>query len=127
MARFVVNRGRLGSLCHFIVHNPDHESRSWANLPAQFGGLIHADGKARVISLMPHGNIYVNRSMIGAVVGSQPFGGSALSGIGLKAGGLNYLHRFSLEQVIFVDTSATGAMRCCWQRTSSFDASDGFR
>jgi len=97
MTRFVVNRGRLGSLCHFIVHNPDHESRSWANLPAQFGGLIHADGKARVISLMPHGNIYVNRSMIGAVVGSQPFGGSALSGTGPKASGSNYPHRFSLE------------------------------
>jgi RHH-type transcriptional regulator, proline utilization regulon repressor / proline dehydrogenase / delta 1-pyrroline-5-carboxylate dehydrogenase len=63
---------------------------------------------AQVMSLVPHGNIYVNRSMIGAVVGSQPFGGSGLSGTGPKAGGPNYLHRFVLEQVITVNTAASG-------------------
>jgi RHH-type proline utilization regulon transcriptional repressor/proline dehydrogenase/delta 1-pyrroline-5-carboxylate dehydrogenase len=46
--------------------------------------------------------------MIGAVVGSQPFGGSALSGTGPKAGGPNYLHRFALEQVVTVNTAALG-------------------
>ena len=40
------------------------------------------------------GNIYVNRNQIGAVVGSQPFGGEGLSGTGPKAGGPNYLARF---------------------------------
>jgi len=57
---------------------------------------------------MSAGNIYVNRSMIGAVVGSQPFGGNGLSGTGPKAGGPNYLHRFSLEQVISTNTAAAG-------------------
>jgi RHH-type proline utilization regulon transcriptional repressor/proline dehydrogenase/delta 1-pyrroline-5-carboxylate dehydrogenase len=57
---------------------------------------------------MPHGNVYVNRNMIGAVVGSQPFGGTRLSGTGPKAGGPNYLRRFALEQVITVNTAASG-------------------
>jgi RHH-type proline utilization regulon transcriptional repressor/proline dehydrogenase/delta 1-pyrroline-5-carboxylate dehydrogenase len=50
----------------------------------------------------------VNRNMIGAVVGTQPFGGSALSGTGPKAGGPNYLRRFATEQVVTVNTSAAG-------------------
>jgi RHH-type proline utilization regulon transcriptional repressor/proline dehydrogenase/delta 1-pyrroline-5-carboxylate dehydrogenase len=54
---------------------------------------------------LAHGNIYVNRSMIGAVVGTQPFG---LSGTGPKAGGPNYLHRFVVEQAITVNTAAAG-------------------
>jgi RHH-type proline utilization regulon transcriptional repressor/proline dehydrogenase/delta 1-pyrroline-5-carboxylate dehydrogenase len=62
----------------------------------------------RVASRLPHGNVYVNRNMIGAVVGTQPFGGSALSGTGPKAGGPNYLRRFAIEQVITVNTSALG-------------------
>ena len=63
---------------------------------------------ARIAARLPHGNIYVNRNMIGAVVGSQPFGGSHLSGTGPKAGGPNYLRRFALEQVITVNTAASG-------------------
>jgi RHH-type proline utilization regulon transcriptional repressor/proline dehydrogenase/delta 1-pyrroline-5-carboxylate dehydrogenase len=54
------------------------------------------------------GNIYVNRNMIGAVVGSQPFGGSGLSGTGPKAGGPNYVARFAREQVISTNTAAAG-------------------
>ena len=54
------------------------------------------------------GNIYVNRNMIGAVVGTQPFGGSGLSGTGPKAGGPHYLTRFATEQVISVNTAAAG-------------------
>ena len=46
--------------------------------------------------------------MIGAVVGSEPFGGSFLSGTGPKAGGPDYLHRFALEQVVTVNTAASG-------------------
>ena len=57
---------------------------------------------------LPHGNVYVNRSMIGAVVGTQPFGGSGLSGTGPKAGGPNYLERFAAEQVVTVNTAAAG-------------------
>jgi RHH-type proline utilization regulon transcriptional repressor/proline dehydrogenase/delta 1-pyrroline-5-carboxylate dehydrogenase len=46
--------------------------------------------------------------MIGAVVGTQPFGGSDLSGTGPKAGGPNYLRRFALEQMVTVNTAAAG-------------------
>jgi RHH-type proline utilization regulon transcriptional repressor/proline dehydrogenase/delta 1-pyrroline-5-carboxylate dehydrogenase len=63
---------------------------------------------ARIAARLPHGNIYVNRNMIGAVVGSQPFGGSGLSGTGPKAGGPHYLARFAREQVVTVNTAASG-------------------
>jgi RHH-type transcriptional regulator, proline utilization regulon repressor / proline dehydrogenase / delta 1-pyrroline-5-carboxylate dehydrogenase len=54
------------------------------------------------------GNVYVNRNMIGAVVGVQPFGGCGLSGTGPKAGGPHYLQRFVTEQTITVNTAALG-------------------
>lgn len=54
------------------------------------------------------GNLYVNRNMIGAVVGVQPFGGEGLSGTGPKAGGPHYLHRFAVERVVSTDTTAAG-------------------
>ncbi len=54
------------------------------------------------------GNLYVNRNQIGAVVGSQPFGGEALSGTGPKAGGPHYLARFATERVVCIDTTAAG-------------------
>ncbi|MCB1532892.1 MAG: bifunctional proline dehydrogenase/L-glutamate gamma-semialdehyde dehydrogenase PutA [Alphaproteobacteria bacterium] len=57
---------------------------------------------------MKAGNIYVNRSMTGAVVGVQPFGGQGLSGTGPKAGGPNYLPRFATEKTISIDTTASG-------------------
>ncbi len=62
----------------------------------------------RIAARLPHGNIYVNRSMIGAVVGTQPFGGTHLSGTGPKAGGPNYLRRFASEQVVTVNIAAAG-------------------
>ena len=54
------------------------------------------------------GNAYVNRNMIGAVVGVQPFGGEGLSGTGPKAGGPRYLHRFATERTLTIDTTAAG-------------------
>jgi RHH-type proline utilization regulon transcriptional repressor/proline dehydrogenase/delta 1-pyrroline-5-carboxylate dehydrogenase len=63
---------------------------------------------ARVTARLLHGNVYVNRNMIGAVVGTQPFGGSGLSGTGPKAGGPNYLRRLALEQVVTINTAAAG-------------------
>lgn len=54
------------------------------------------------------GNLYVNRNMIGAVVGVQPFGGQGLSGTGPKAGGPHYLHRFATEQTVTRNTAAVG-------------------
>lgn len=54
------------------------------------------------------GNVYVNRNMIGAVVGVQPFGGEGMSGTGPKAGGPNYLPRFCAEQTVTINTTAAG-------------------
>jgi RHH-type proline utilization regulon transcriptional repressor/proline dehydrogenase/delta 1-pyrroline-5-carboxylate dehydrogenase len=62
----------------------------------------------RIAARLASGNVYVNRSMIGAVVGTQPFGGTHLSGTGPKAGGPNYLRRFGSEQTITVNTAAAG-------------------
>jgi RHH-type proline utilization regulon transcriptional repressor/proline dehydrogenase/delta 1-pyrroline-5-carboxylate dehydrogenase len=61
-----------------------------------------------IIDRVQVGNIYVNRNMIGAVVGVQPFGGNGLSGTGPKAGGPYYLPRFAVEQTVSVNTAAVG-------------------
>jgi RHH-type proline utilization regulon transcriptional repressor/proline dehydrogenase/delta 1-pyrroline-5-carboxylate dehydrogenase len=74
-----------------------------------FGIHTRVGGRAeRIARALQVGNIYVNRNTIGAVVGSQPFGGMGLSGTGPKAGGPNYLQRFALEQVVSTDTTAAG-------------------
>jgi RHH-type proline utilization regulon transcriptional repressor/proline dehydrogenase/delta 1-pyrroline-5-carboxylate dehydrogenase len=57
---------------------------------------------------MPVGNIYVNRNIIGAVVGVQPFGGEGLSGTGPKAGGPHYLTKLCVERAISINTTAAG-------------------
>jgi len=59
-----------------------------------------------VLSRLGVGNTYVNRTMIGAAVGVQPFGGERLSGTGPKAGGPRYLHRFAVERTVSIDTTA---------------------
>ena len=62
----------------------------------------------RLARLAKVGNVYVNRNMIGAVVGVQPFGGEGLSGTGPKAGGPHYLFRFCAEQTLTINTAAAG-------------------
>ncbi len=62
----------------------------------------HIASRARV------GNIYINRNQIGAIVGSQPFGGRGLSGTGPKAGGPHYLFRFAEEKTLSTDITASG-------------------
>ena len=67
------------------------------------------DSRALAMAARAHiGNVYVNRNMIGAVVGVQPFGGEGLSGTGPKAGGPHYLYRFCAEQTLTVNTTAAG-------------------
>jgi RHH-type proline utilization regulon transcriptional repressor/proline dehydrogenase/delta 1-pyrroline-5-carboxylate dehydrogenase len=67
------------------------------------------DGLAqRIARALRVGNVYINRNMIGAVVGVQPFGGMGLSGTGPKAGGPHYLHRMATEQTITTNTAAIG-------------------
>ncbi len=67
------------------------------------------DSRAQALARAAHiGNVYINRNMIGAVVGLQPFGGEGLSGTGPKAGGPHYLLRFCTEQTITINTAAAG-------------------
>jgi RHH-type proline utilization regulon transcriptional repressor/proline dehydrogenase/delta 1-pyrroline-5-carboxylate dehydrogenase len=66
------------------------------------------DFAERIVSRARVGNVYINRNMIGAVVGVQPFGGMGLSGTGPKAGGPHYLPRFATEQAVSVNTAAVG-------------------
>jgi RHH-type proline utilization regulon transcriptional repressor/proline dehydrogenase/delta 1-pyrroline-5-carboxylate dehydrogenase len=63
---------------------------------------------SHVFASLPVGNTYVNRNMIGAVVGVQPFGGQGLSGTGPKAGGPHYLLRFATERTLTINTAAIG-------------------
>ncbi len=73
------------------------------------GVQTRIDSRAqRVADLARVGNVYVNRNMIGAVVGVQPFGGEGLSGTGPKAGGPHYLVRFCAEQTVTINTAAAG-------------------
>jgi len=73
------------------------------------GVQTRIDSRAeRIADLARIGNVYVNRNMIGAVVGVQPFGGEGLSGTGPKAGGPHYLYRFCAEQTVTVNTAAAG-------------------
>ncbi|KPF49619.1 integrase [beta proteobacterium AAP121] len=73
------------------------------------GVQTRIDSRAqRIADMAKIGNVYVNRNMIGAVVGVQPFGGEGLSGTGPKAGGPHYLYRFCAEQTVTVNTAAAG-------------------
>jgi RHH-type proline utilization regulon transcriptional repressor/proline dehydrogenase/delta 1-pyrroline-5-carboxylate dehydrogenase len=73
------------------------------------GVQTRIDSRAeRIASCARVGNVYVNRNMIGAVVGVQPFGGEGLSGTGPKAGGPHYLPRFCVEQTVTINTAAAG-------------------
>jgi RHH-type proline utilization regulon transcriptional repressor/proline dehydrogenase/delta 1-pyrroline-5-carboxylate dehydrogenase len=73
----------------------------------------------RVAAAARVGNIYVNRNMIGAVVGVQPFGGEGLSGTGPKAGGPHYLPRFATERTFTVNTAAVGGVTELLNRPAS--------
>ncbi|WP_431300538.1 bifunctional proline dehydrogenase/L-glutamate gamma-semialdehyde dehydrogenase PutA [Tabrizicola sp. BL-A-41-H6] len=66
------------------------------------------DRVQRIVDRLQVGNAYVNRNQIGAVVGSQPFGGEGLSGTGPKAGGPEYLHRFTRAAAPVTEADGTG-------------------
>jgi len=75
-----------------------------------FAAMLHS--RLRV------GNTYVNRNIIGAVVGVQPFGGEGLSGTGPKAGGPHYVARFAVERSLSVNTAAIGGNASLLSNTS---------
>jgi RHH-type proline utilization regulon transcriptional repressor/proline dehydrogenase/delta 1-pyrroline-5-carboxylate dehydrogenase len=67
------------------------------------------DSRSQALANAAHiGNVYINRNMIGAVVGVQAFGGEGQSGTGPKAGGPHYLYRFCAERTVTVNTTAAG-------------------
>ena len=104
----------FGPILHVFRYKPEDLPRVARAFAASGYGLtlgIHSRIAAfvhDVRSLVPAGNVYVNRSMIGAVVGVQPFGGVGLSGTGPKAGGPHALHRYAQEQVVTVNIMAAG-------------------
>jgi RHH-type proline utilization regulon transcriptional repressor/proline dehydrogenase/delta 1-pyrroline-5-carboxylate dehydrogenase len=110
----VLDREWFGPVMHVVTYRSRDLEALVDAINATGYGLtfgIHSriDGTVRrVASRVAAGNVYVNRNIIGAVVGTQPFGGSGLSGTGPKAGGPHYLHRFAHERTYTVNTSAVG-------------------
>jgi RHH-type proline utilization regulon transcriptional repressor/proline dehydrogenase/delta 1-pyrroline-5-carboxylate dehydrogenase len=106
----------FGPVLHICVLGRGELERALAWIRASGYGLtlgIHSRVQRfidRVVRGTRVGNVYVNRSMIGAVVGVQPFGGEGLSGTGFKAGGPNYLLRFATERTLSVNTAAVGGI-----------------
>jgi RHH-type proline utilization regulon transcriptional repressor/proline dehydrogenase/delta 1-pyrroline-5-carboxylate dehydrogenase len=110
----VLDREWFGPVMHLVTYKSRDLEAMVDAINATGYGLtfgIHSriDGTVRrVASRVAAGNVYVNRNIIGAVVGTQPFGGSGLSGTGPKAGGPHYLHRFAHERTLTINTSAVG-------------------
>ena len=104
----------FGPILHVVRYDANDLEAAAAPLAAAGYGLtlgVHSRIEAfaeQVRSLVPAGNAYVNRSMIGAVVGVQPFGGEGLSGTGPKAGGPNALLRYAVERAVSVNIAAQG-------------------
>ena len=104
----------FGPVLHVVRYRAADFSRVLDDIAATGFGLtlgIHSridDTIERAVARLPVGNVYVNRNMIGAVVGVQPFGGFGLSGTGPKAGGPHYLVRFATEQTVSINTAAAG-------------------
>ena len=104
----------FGPVLHLIRYNASELDRVIETINATGYGLtlgIHSRINANIKTIQQGvkvGNIYINRNMIGAVVGVQPFGGMGLSGTGSKAGGPDTLRRFVCEQTVTTNTAAIG-------------------
>jgi len=105
---------KFGPILHVVRYRARDVQRVLAGIRASRYGLTLgiqtrlASFWREIVANTSMGNTYVNRNMIGAVVGVQPFGGSGLSGTGPKAGGPHYLGRFATERTLTVNTTATG-------------------
>jgi RHH-type proline utilization regulon transcriptional repressor/proline dehydrogenase/delta 1-pyrroline-5-carboxylate dehydrogenase len=104
----------FGPILHIVRWRADRLDRVLDEIAATGYGRtlgIHSridETLCHILARLKVGNSYVNRSMIGAVVGVQPFCGEGLSGTGPKAGGPRYLHLFATERTISTDTTAAG-------------------
>ena len=111
---FRLEREVFGPILHVVRWPADGLDRVLDEIAATGYALtlgVHSridDTVDHVLARVGVGNAYVNRNMIGAVVGVQPFGGERLSGTGPKAGGPRYLHRFATERTVSIDTTAAG-------------------
>jgi len=109
-----VEREVFGPVLHIVRYRAEELDEVVRSINRMGYGLtlgIHTriDSAAQAIAeRVQVGNVYVNRNMIGAVVGVQPFGGCGLSGTGPKAGGPHYLGRFVTEQTLTINTAALG-------------------
>ena len=109
-----LEREVFGPILHVVRYDPEDLTAAAAPLAARSYGLtlgVHSrldSFVAAVTAAVPAGNVYVNRSIIGAVVGVQPFGGLGLSGTGPKAGGPHSLTRYAVEQAVSVNIAALG-------------------
>ncbi len=109
-----LEREVFGPILHVVRYRADRLEQTLDNIANTGYGLtlgVHSridTTVEQVFRRMPVGNTYVNRNMIGAVVGVQPFGGQGLSGTGPKAGGPRYLYRFATEKSLSIDTTAAG-------------------
>ncbi|MBI1214248.1 MAG: bifunctional proline dehydrogenase/L-glutamate gamma-semialdehyde dehydrogenase PutA [Alphaproteobacteria bacterium] len=104
----------FGPILHIVRYKPENldaviDQINATGFGLTFGLHTRIDHVMRdIVGRVNAGNCYVNRSMIGAVVGVQPFGGNGLSGTGPKAGGPHYLLRFANEKTLTVNTTASG-------------------
>ena len=109
-----IDKEVFGPILHVVRYDPGKVGEIGTALAAKGYGLtlgVHSrlDSFAEEVRrVVPAGNCYVNRTIVGAVVGVQPFGGSGLSGTGPKAGGPNYLPRFAEERAVSVNIAAQG-------------------
>lgn len=110
----ILPREVFGPILHVIRYRSDQLDQVIADINSTGYGLtfgLHTRINERVNYIqnrMRVGNMYVNRNMIGAVMGVQPFGGEGLSGTGPKAGGPHYLLRFCVERTLTINTTASG-------------------
>jgi RHH-type proline utilization regulon transcriptional repressor/proline dehydrogenase/delta 1-pyrroline-5-carboxylate dehydrogenase len=110
----VLEREIFGPVLHVIRYSRGHLDKVIAEINEAGYGLtlgLHSRIAAVADYVAEHarvGNLYINRSQVGAVPGLQPFGGEGLSGTGPKAGGPNYLIRFATERTRTTDVTATG-------------------
>jgi RHH-type proline utilization regulon transcriptional repressor/proline dehydrogenase/delta 1-pyrroline-5-carboxylate dehydrogenase len=109
-----LSRENFGPILHLIRYTNKERAKIIEDINGTGYGLTfgaHSRIQARIqeaTSRVKAGNIYINRSMIGAVVGVQPFGGAGLSGTGPKAGGPHYLSRFATEVLVSDNITVTG-------------------
>ena len=109
-----INEEQFGPILHIYKYSSDALNKELKQINDKNFGLtlgVHSRVESKhdeVSSIISAGNSYINRDMVGAVVGVQPFGGEGLSGCGLKAGGPNYLMQFINERVVSKNTVAFG-------------------